>query len=122
MHRHAGQRGFAGAAVDRDHAAMPGVPTEEGYPQQLTLDDEGGIGKQRDQRKRLPYGLMLGRDHDAAGRDFFEPTPFDIDAAYDAQQPQGCPPPQLGHPEDRPSRQHKRRYRRDQQEHEVQVK
>src|SRR5262249_41460317 len=84
MRRHVRQRGLAGAAVDRDHAAMPSVPTEEGNPHKLAVDDEGRVGKQRDQCKRLPYRLMLGGNHDAAGWDFFEPAPFNVDATHDA--------------------------------------
>ena len=54
----------AGAAIDRDHAALRHAPAEQRNPHQLALEDEGEVVEQREQRERLPGRLVLGGDHE----------------------------------------------------------
>ncbi len=51
---HVGERLRALAAIDRDHAGLPGVPAEERDPHQLALHDEGGIGQTAATARRSP--------------------------------------------------------------------
>ena len=91
--RHRHDRLRRPAAVDRDHVGLPHVPAEHRDPHQLALDDEGRVGEQRDQRERLPQGLVLGGDDQRPLRDLLEPAPFDRDPARDFQEPQIGPRP-----------------------------
>jgi hypothetical protein len=70
---HVGQRLGTGAAIDRNHAALPHAPAEDRYPHQLALDDEGKVVEQPKQRKRLPGRLMLGRDDQRPSGRFSSP-------------------------------------------------
>ena len=69
------------AAIDRDHAGLPGVPAEKRDPHQLALHDVGGVGEEQQQRKGLPQRLMLGGHQKRPRRNFLHAAKFDPDAA-----------------------------------------
>src|SRR5262245_5095976 len=75
------------AAIDRDHANLPGVPAEKRDPQQLALENEGRVREQGKQREGFPCRLVLRGHQEGAQRNLFGTADLKPDAARDPQQP-----------------------------------
>ena len=118
---HLRERQRAAAAVDRDHARLPGVPAEERNEHQLALEDVGRIVEHQKERKRLPQRLMLGSDQDRTPRNPLKPAERDLDAADITQQHEIDARPEFGDLDDGAPRQHQRRNRRQKMHEQVQI-
>jgi hypothetical protein len=118
---HIGKRLRAFAAIDRDHARLPGVPAEERDPHQFALHDVGRIRHDQQQCERLPQRLVLGGDKQGSGRNSSQPAKLDLDAANRTQQPEIGARPEPGDGENGPARHHQCRQGRDELHQQIEI-